>query len=274
MVLHKAGLIEFNNKGGKMSFQSRYDTQKTVNIKIPWETNTARGFIISLALTILGLILAPFVEITPANPREMPINTIPVTLLNFGDGDGTGMSKGNLTPEGMTHKGQKPRSDLEDARIASVTKPGIAPDNSELTSNIKPANQLSSDQRNNTTTSGSDSRNIGSPDGSETGTGLGDKGLGKGKGSGFGDIEWGGGGNRTVIYKKIPQFPDGVNTSAQIKMKFTVLSDGTVGLVMPMQKADPRLERAAIEALRQWRFNPLKEDIVMVGIIPLNFMLR
>lgn len=257
-----------------MSFKSRYDTQKTVNIKIPWETNTARGFGISLAMCLIALLIAPFIELTPANPRVIPINTVPVTLLNFGDGDGTGMSKGNLTPEGTTHKGQKPRSDLEDARIASLTKPGVAPENTELTSNIRPAKQLTSDQKNNTTASGSDSRNIGSPDGSESGTGLGDKGFGKGKGSGFGDIEWGGGGNRTVLYKKIPEFPEGVNTSAQIKMKFTVLPDGTVGMVMPMQKADPRLERAAIDALKQWRFNPLKEDIVMVGIIPLNFMLR
>jgi len=74
--------------------------------------------------------------------------------------------------------------------------------------------------------------------------------------------------------KTLPKFPAGVNTNAEIKLKFTVMPDGTVGKIVLLQKAEPRLETAALNALRQWRFNPLKDDRVMEGIIPLTFVLR
>lgn len=257
-----------------MYSSSRYEEKSGIEIKLPWETNTARGFGISIVMLIAFLIIVPWVHLTPKKPREIQINTIPITLLNFGEGDGTGMSKGNLTREGAMNKGSKPNSDLEDAKIAGETKPGKSTDSDNLSNNLLAVKNLQSDLNNTNANKGNDSRNIGNPNGTDGGTGLGDKGIGKGKGMGFGDIEWGGGGNRIVLYKKVPSFPDGVNTSAQIKMKFTVQPDGTVSSVIPMQKADPRLERAAMDALRQWRFNALKDDVVMVGIIPLNFMLR
>jgi len=72
----------------------------------------------------------------------------------------------------------------------------------------------------------------------------------------------------------LPRFPSGVNTNAVLKFKFTVMPDGTVGRIIPLQKADPRLEQAALEALRQWRFNQLRNEVVMEGIIPLQFVLR
>jgi len=257
-----------------MYVSSRHENKTIIDLKLPWDSNTARGFLIALFLTFIWLLFAPYIKIEPAAPYNREIATIPLTLLNFGDGDGTGMSKGNLTPEGATHQGIKPTSDLEDAAIAAKTKQNSNVEDPENSMTFLPTKELSSNQASDKAERGSDSRNIGSPNGTSDGTGLGDKGFGKGKGSGFGDIEWGGGGNRVVLYKKIPKFPDGVNSSAQIKMKFTVQSDGTVSSVMPMQKADPRLERAAIDALRQWRFNPLKDDVEMVGIIPLTFMLR
>lgn len=257
-----------------MYVSSRHESKSTINLKLPWDSNTARGFGIALVLTLIWLFFAPLVKIEPAAPYNREIATVPLTLLNFGDGDGTGMSKGNLTPEGIAHQGAKPSSDLEDASVAAKTRLSKDAEIPENSMTFLPAKELASNQASDKAERGSDSRNIGSPTGSPEGTGLGDKGLGKGKGSGFGDIEWGGGGNRVVLFKKIPKFPDGVNTSAQIKMKFTVQADGTVSSVMPMQKADPRLERAAIEALKQWRFNPLKDDVEMVGIIPLTFMLR
>ncbi|MFW6232997.1 MAG: TonB family protein, partial [Bacteroidota bacterium] len=77
-----------------------------------------------------------------------------------------------------------------------------------------------------------------------------------------------------VLYKKVPKFPDGVSRSAKIKIRFTVLADGTVAQMVPLQKADPRLEKAAMEALKQWRFNRLENGETMVGIIPMTFRLR
>jgi protein TonB len=88
------------------------------------------------------------------------------------------------------------------------------------------------------------------------------------------DIEWGGGGNRTVIYKVLPQYPRGHNVAGRVRLRFTVLPDGTVGLIVPLQRTDPLLERAAIEALRQWRFNPLPTATEMVGVITFTFELE
>jgi TonB family protein len=253
---------------------SRYETSTQLDLKIPWDTNTARGFIIALGISILLLIISPVFEIAPPTPHELEVNTIPIELLNFGSGDGTGMSKGNLSEEGQAHKGKEPSSNLADAQIAanSKTSKNSIPDNDQLASNYKPVDQMSSNDPTKAV-NGSSNRNTGSMDGSESGSGLGKEGFGPGKGDGFGPIEWGGGGNRVVLYKKLPSFPPGANTSAQIKIKFTVMSDGTVSHAVPLQKGDPMLERAALDALKQWRFNPLKDNREMVGIITFTFKL-
>lgn len=259
-----------------MYISSRHESKSSLNIKIPWDSNTARGFLLALIIISLILLISPWFELVPAKPHNIPINTIPLEILNFGLGDGTGMSKGNLTQEGSAHKGKETQSILEDAQKSAQTRLDKNANNMDLesTNNYIASKELSADAKSNDKFQGSDRRNTGTREGTDDGSGLGTSGIGKGKGYGFGDIEWGGGGNRIVLYKKIPIYPEGVNTSAQIKLRFTVQSDGTVSSVIPLQKADPLLERAAIEALKQWRFNPLKEDVVMVGIIPMTFQLR
>lgn len=253
-----------------------FEEEKSLKVNIPWEKNTAIGYAGGVSsLIILIIFLAIFKVDSPE--YVVPNNTIPLTLLNFGDGDGTGLSKGNLTKEGKKRKGKEPNSELEDAKIATETKVNK---NAETTDDLNETNDISivdkksSDQKEKAFDKGTDNVNIGSPDGLTDATGLGSRGSGRGAGLGFGDIEWGGGGNRVVLYKTLPKFPSDVNTSAKIKMRFTVLPDGTVGKITPLQKADPRLEEAAKEALSKWRFNPLNEDIVMVGTIPLTFRLR
>jgi TonB family protein len=228
-----------------------------------------------MVLTLIVVLIAPLMHIDPPPARNIEFNTVPLEVMSFGDGDGTGVSKGNLAREGDLHKGRQPQSNLNDAEVAAKTKfdRNSRPANPDDRSNFVARNELSSDQAANNKARGSDARNVGDPDGSENGAGLGEKGSGSGKGMGFGDIQWGGGGNRTVLYKKLPEFPDGVNMSAQIRIRFKVLADGTVSSMMPLQKGDPALEQAAMEALRQWRFNPLEEDKEMVGIITFTFRL-
>jgi TonB family protein len=196
-------------------------------------------------------------------------------MLNFGNGDGTGMSKGNLSEEGMMHKGKAPGNELEDASTAAKTRvvKNFSPDDPTSTSNLVPKNILPSSEKTKEQENGSGTTNTGSNLGSLTGTGLGDKGFGPGKGTGFGDIEWGGGGNRTVLQKSLPKYPQGTRYAAQIKIKFTVASDGTVTTMIPLQKGDPTLEKAAMNALRQWRFNPLAQKKDMIGIITFTFKL-
>lgn len=88
-----------------------------------------------------------------------------------------------------------------------------------------------------------------------TAEGQGNKAEGSGS---FGyDIEWGGKGKRQIYNYIIPEYPEGVSKEIDIRLKFTILPDGTVGTILPLIKADTRLENTAINSLRQWRFEPL-----------------
>lgn len=253
---------------------SIYEEKQMLQVKLPWHKNTARGFAIAAPTVLLLIFFVGFCEDTKVDDVKLRSRSVPVEILNFGDGDGTGMRKGNLTEEGAAHKGSLPQSQLSDAEISTNTaKSNAATTDITQSSNLVPKNEVSGDTKN-TDLGGNSSRNVGSPDGATNGTGLGSRGMGAGKGLGFGEIDWGGGGNRVVIYKKVPVFPPGVNTSGVIKIKFTVKPDGTVTTMIPLQKADPRLERAALDALRQWRFNKLNDNREMVGIIPFTFKLR
>lgn len=259
----------------EMPRKATYEQDNAVQIKLPWDENTAKGFGIALAITFLFLLIAPSLHYKNPSYRNIQINSVPLTLLNFGDGDGTGLSKGNLTAEGMQRKGGEASSILQDAESPSITRFDKNVDIKDpMMANPVPVSELSSDAKTKGTDKGEGRLDIGVKDGSTDGSGLGSRGSGKGKGLGFGDIEWGGGGNRIVLQKPLPKFPVGVNTNAELKFKFTVLPDGSVGRIIPLQKADPRLEAAAMDALRQWRFNRLNSDIIMEGIIPLTFILR
>lgn len=249
-----------------------------MNFQLPWDSNTAKGFVVGTASLAIMLFLFSSVHLDEPRERNIRLNSVPLVLLNFGEGDGTGMSKGNLQEEGIANKAPNRTNILEDAQIATetVVKKDRITVEIEESSNVKPVDVVSTDTKNKDrdTLKGNSNKNLGIADAGTSGTGLGNIGSGRGAGNGFGDIEWGGGGNRVVLYKTLPKFPDGVNTSAQIKIRFTVLPDGTVGQIVPLQKADPRLERAAIDALRKWRFNALNSDVTMVGTIPLTFVLK
>ncbi len=80
-----------------------------------------------------------------------------------------------------------------------------------------------------------------------------------GEGTGrFGfDIDFGGKGMRKIYSYTIPPYPAGVSKEVDVKLRFTILADGTVGRIFPLIKADTRLETAAINSLRKWRFEPL-----------------
>ncbi len=91
-----------------------------------------------------------------------------------------------------------------------------------------------------------------------TSAGQGNESVGDGS-LGF-DIDWGGNGTRKIYSFLLPQYPEGVKKEIDIKLEFTILADGTVGTIIPKIKADTRLENAAINSLRQWRFEALRNN--------------
>ncbi|MCW8850276.1 MAG: energy transducer TonB [Melioribacteraceae bacterium] len=92
----------------------------------------------------------------------------------------------------------------------------------------------------------------------EAGKGKEESGDGEGN-YGF-EIDFGGKGMRKIYSYSLPEYPEGVSKEIDVKLKFTILPDGTVGKILPLIKADTRLELAAINSLRQWRFEPIAEN--------------
>ena len=88
------------------------------------------------------------------------------------------------------------------------------------------------------------------------------EGMGEGN-FGF-EIDFGGKGVRKIYSYVLPSYPEGVSKEIDVKLRFTILPDGTVGNIFPLIKADAKLESAAINSLRQWRFEPLREGMKQI----------
>ena len=79
----------------------------------------------------------------------------------------------------------------------------------------------------------------------------------EGEGSFGFDIDWGGKGKRQIWSYPLPKYPAGVYKEIDIKIMFKIKPDGSVGSARLLTKADTKLENAALNSLRQWRFEPL-----------------
>lgn len=98
-----------------------------------------------------------------------------------------------------------------------------------------------------------------------------------GEGSFGFDIDWGGKGKRQIWSYPLPKYPAGVYKEIDIKIMFTIKPDGSVGSTRLLTKADTKLENAALNSLRQWRFEPLsssQKQIEQTAIIVFPYRLQ
>jgi TonB family protein len=80
---------------------------------------------------------------------------------------------------------------------------------------------------------------------------------------------------REVISKPVHLPRLNIDTEVTIRLKFWILPDGTIGEVVPLQRGDVRLERAATEYLKGWRFTPVNPNSPEVwGIVPITYKLQ
>ena len=101
--------------------------------------------------------------------------------------------------------------------------------------------------------------------------------LAEGEGSFGFDIDWGGKGTRKIYSYTLPAYPEGVYKEIDIRLRFTILPDGTVGNILPLIKADTRLENLAINSLRQWRFEslgPTQKQVEQAAVIVFPYRLQ
>jgi hypothetical protein len=85
--------------------------------------------------------------------------------------------------------------------------------------------------------------------------------YGDGTGGGIGySMKWLRGGTRRKIAGDLPKYPAGVKVEAEIRLFAVVAPDGSIAALHPAQKADSRLEEAALKEVRYWKFEPLKSS--------------
>ncbi|HVO74126.1 MAG TPA: energy transducer TonB [Ignavibacteriaceae bacterium] len=200
----------------------------------------------SISILFHGILFILFLVIT----FSMDYAAKEYVELSFGNSNGPGSSGSPGTQINDITPGPKPQKEIKkenkSAEVKEVELPKAKNTSGEEV--IKPADK----EKEETT---ADENTKGTPDSKGTGEGLGNMGEGTG-GLGFG-IDWGGRGQRKLLYYFVPEYPSGVQKEADIRLKFTILPDGSVGTIIPLTKADTRLENSAINALRQWSFEPL-----------------
>ncbi len=64
---------------------------------------------------------------------------------------------------------------------------------------------------------------------------------------------------RRIIYRPPAPRPE-TNVAGTVQLKFWVKPNGTIGKIIPIVRADPALEKASIEFLEKWRFEPAQSE--------------
>lgn len=84
-------------------------------------------------------------------------------------------------------------------------------------------------------------------------------------------------GMRGWASRAVAKYPEGSNATGTVKLKFTVMPDGEITNVIPIQRADQALVDAAVRGLRRARANPLPENVPQVpqsSWISFSFVLK
>lgn len=212
--------------------------------------NTSYLFSIVFHLILLGIFL--FITFNNDYP---PSEYVEVGFGTTGEGVSAG-AKGTQIED--IQQSSNIEASKRSEQLASVVKEVELPKtkNAEAENVVTPSEKTDKDVKPNSNTESN--KDVDETASTTSSTGRGNKGEGEGS---FGyDIDFGGKGTRKIYHWEAPAYPDGVAKEIDIRLKFSILPDGTVGRILPLLKADTRLENAAINSLRQWRFEPLRSN--------------
>jgi len=79
---------------------------------------------------------------------------------------------------------------------------------------------------------------------------------------------------RAVAYRPAPPQAN-ITINIELRFRFWVLPDGSVGEIIPVKRGNAELEQIAISYLKQWRFEPLPSNVPQQqvwGTIPIKFI--
>lgn len=223
----------------------------------------------SIVIHIIALLLFYFVEFSVEVPPRQYV------LLSFG-------SSGDISSDGTTSNSEE---EVEEESSAGSDDLNDTENSVEEITDIEPPEAVNTDEENVVVPEAED-ENRESPSNSDSDfreNEESDKDIKRGSdnsgggNSPFDILSWGGQGQRRILSHSIPDYPPGVRKEIDLRLRFTILPDGTVGQVTPLIKADTRLEEVAKNALRTWRFEKLKssqQQAVQTAIIVFRFRLN
>ena len=80
--------------------------------------------------------------------------------------------------------------------------------------------------------------------------------------------------NRKRLIEVIPTYPEDMQQSLKVKLKFDVLPDGSVTNIIVIQKANPQFEFNSLSAISKWKFNPISQNVIQKGVITFIYELK
>ncbi len=211
------------------------------------------SYLISFSAHLLMFVLLCFINIS------MEYKQLDFVEISFGNSGQTGSSGAIGDQLNRTEENAKPIDEIvEETKNREVKEVDLSKAKSvDETNTINPAEKSKEIKKENRT------ENVRKENSNLNTKGQGN--LTDGKGSlGF-DIDWGGMGTRKIYSYILPEYPEGVQKEIDIRLRFSIKPDGTVGSVTLLTKADTRLEQAAINSLWQWRFEPLPQSVRQVN---------
>lgn len=232
------------------------------------------SLILSIAVHCIVAAMLLYFNFKTPQPKE---DFVDIGFGNYGDENGT-PSEGGVPGGGddnqMPGKEVVSSPDVQQEQKTKVDLPDV-----KNTDRNEPSAGVKSDRD-----SKKHQAQKGSPMGTAAGTGTGGHGTGTGgTGSGSGNgggkgfrLDFGGRGTRRVYSYHVPRYPEGANLeSVDVRLKFTILPDGTVGSIIPLNKTDARFESISVNSLRHWRFEPLNSgNQIQSAIITFPYRLR
>ena len=204
------------------------------------EQSQKNSFIISIFIHLIIAVLFHFVSFSPGESEEEYVT------VGFGSGfaGGAGRVVNNLDPNPEKKKELETKKEEKDVKLPEAKNT----DND----NVSIAKDKKNEKKDNKTNNEKNLEDFVN----QSGQGI----DGAGAGSlGF-EIDFGGKGIRRIYSYTLPAYPEGVAKEIDVRIKFSILPDGSIGRIIPLIKADARLESAAINSLRQWRFEPLPNN--------------
>ncbi len=245
--------------------ESSKNIKKTGNFNLSYKKVNRISYSLSLLIHALIFMAFFFVNFTVYTPA------IKFVELSFGTSGKTGSSGAIGTQIKKIEEVSKPKpkrkTKTKSREVKKVNLPKAR--NTEVENVVKVASN--NKEKNNTTRNKIKEKT----NSNQTTEGRGNK--AKGNGSLGYDINWGGKGQRKIYSYILPTYPKGVNKQINIRLRFSILPDGTVGTIIPLIKADTRLENAAINSLRQWRFEaigPNQKQIEQTAVIVFPYRLQ